>query len=506
MAKSKAWRAIVTGGRFIWWTAVVFIPLAAVWASSSLAAYLDGPRWATIAVGALFFPVLPIVWEWRASARRARRAEAKGVEPGARWLGGLDRIVLRTLLLNASFLIVLLGLAPQRAFEALATRGDWPLDGHHGEAAVQGRAALFACAQGLEWLYLATSENPYEKFAPDEKLPVPKPNPRPDDIDPPTPGAKGKPEPPKQGPPPVSGPGVLDDQGRVRWPMAQSLHPVVASMPPSAEASIESVAAHIAREVSDPYERVKALHDWVADRIEYDFAALDAGRYPDQDAESVFRTRLGVCAGYSLLLKRLGELTGDPIVYVVGDSRDEEGGIPSTGHAWNAVQIEGAWYLIDVTWNAGYRGPSGSFKKRYATSYFLTPPRLFAISHIPDDPAWQLLAEPIDRGEFIRQPQLHPRFFASGLELVSPTRSQTSTGGPVIEIELRPKRRAQIAAHLRRPGQTSGGARCDIDENKITTVTCRAPGRGKYKVELFATNDQSATTFPRVATLHFVVP
>lgn len=46
------------------------------------------------------------------------------------------------------------------------------------------------------------------------------------------------------------------------WPRKNAgLHPAVAKMPPGMETSIESVARYIAREETDPFLRVKALHD-----------------------------------------------------------------------------------------------------------------------------------------------------------------------------------------------------------------------------------------------------
>ncbi|MCA9636489.1 MAG: hypothetical protein KC420_10730, partial [Myxococcales bacterium] len=77
--------------------------------------------------------------------------------------------------------------------------------------------------------------------------------------------------------------------------------------------------------------------------------------YPDQRAETVLRTGLGVCAGYSNLIKAIGDVTGDEIVVVTGDSRGIGGEISGGGHAWNAAKIDGAWHLVDSTWDANHR-------------------------------------------------------------------------------------------------------------------------------------------------------
>ena len=80
----------------------------------------------------------------------------------------------------------------------------------------------------------------------------------------------------------------------------------------------------------------------------------------------------------------LEPVTGDRIVYVGGDARGLGGDIGGGGHAWNAVELNGRWYLLDATWNAG--SVSGnSFNKQYSSTYLFTPPDIFISDHIPDD-------------------------------------------------------------------------------------------------------------------------
>src|SRR5262249_19076863 len=126
------------------------------------------------------------------------------------------------------------------------------------------------------------------------------------------------------------------------WPWTTaSLHPAVATMPHSVETGIQSVAEYIAKHESDPVLRIKALHDYVADRIAYDSDSFYSGKYPDQDAETVFKTRKSVCAGYANLLSALATACNEQIVVVEGDARDPSTGdkLTGSGHAWNAARI-----------------------------------------------------------------------------------------------------------------------------------------------------------------------
>jgi hypothetical protein len=139
------------------------------------------------------------------------------------------------------------------------------------------------------------------------------------------------------------------------------IDPLVRHVPDEAEASIESLAAFVRANEPTPLSRMKALHDWVADHVRYDVEALHLPHIPDADAdaETVFRERKGVCAGYAALLVALGRAAGLDVRVVTNDS-----------HAWNAVEIDGHEYSIDATWDAGFVDEIG-FHKHYTTKYFL---------------------------------------------------------------------------------------------------------------------------------------
>jgi transglutaminase/protease-like cytokinesis protein 3 len=268
-------------------------------------------------------------------------------------------------------------------------------------------------------------------------------------------------------------------------------------MPANVESSIESVAEYIAQREPDPFLRVKALHDYVVDRVAYDVESYRAGLYPPQDAETVFKTHKAVCAGYAKLLAALGQAVGENIVYVVGDSRSEASDLSGEGHAWNAAQIQGNWYLIDATWDSGYINESG-FTKQYDTSYLFPPPQVMSISHFPDDPTWQLLAQPLSRGEFLRQPMLRPHFFAEGLTLVSPTRSQTDVGLNAIIQLKNPTQRWIMTQAVSETGESFDCA----ETTQQTPISCVLPSRGTYEVKLF-TNNERYGRFDYVGALEF---
>jgi len=449
--------------RTLFYLVVFLSPVLGVWLASSLVAYINGPRLLTVFSGILLFPLVPILWDMRGRKRR---------KPGILTWG--DRITLRTLVLNLIFIALLLTLRPQASFLALSTRGDWFLDGIAGPQVELTRQGLFHLANGLEGVYRLFHRNPYDQYA---------------DIGQSTPQPSFVP--------------IASPQGQAAkgWPWADSgLHPAVMKMPSNVETSIQSVAQYIASQEKDPLLRIKALHDYVADRIAYDAPNYFAGNYPPQDAETVFQRRVAVCAGYAKLLEALGQAIGEKIVYVTGDSRSSISDLQGESHAWNAAKINDQWYLIDATWDSGSVDRASGFQKAYRTDYLFPPPEVMGITHFPKEPSFQLRAQPLTLGEFLRQPMMGAQFFAEGLRLVSPTRSQTDTS-QVATIQIQnPNRRWLMSSYVLKGANQA--ERCSDSATQGPQITCPLPSSGTYEVSLFS-GDQQYGNFQHVGQVEF---
>jgi transglutaminase-like putative cysteine protease len=471
--RSKLGMALVITGwllKLVFATLAVLLPLLGVWIASSLAAHHDGPLWASLVAGALCFPLLPLGWDLVATWRRRRSGRVR-----RRVLTAFDRLLLRTLAINLVFVGGLLAVFPGSVFEALSTRGDWMLPQNDASWAQRVRGVLFGAAERMAWLHEATHDNAYEDLI-DPALTRTR--------DGQAPQAGQAPQVPRVVEPSAPAVSPADLYRTDGWPFAPTLHPAVVALPPEAETSIEGVARYIVAQEADPMQRVKALHDYVADRVAYDVPALRTRNFPPQDAESVFRRRTAVCAGSAALLAELGRIAGVEIVVVVGDARGPDGLFDGIGHAWNAIQLGGRWYLADPTWDAGHVD-GDIFVKQYESSYFMAPPEVFVASHMPDDPKWQLLPTPLSQGDFIRQPHLRPSFAALGLRLVEPLRAQHALGtGESLELRFDNPHGFRLTGSVRTPEDHATGQRCDTDETR-TLVQCSFPDAGRRQVVLF---------------------
>jgi transglutaminase/protease-like cytokinesis protein 3 len=282
------------------------------------------------------------------------------------------------------------------------------------------------------------------------------------------------------------------------WPLEVTPSPLVTDMPEAIQSSIDDVGKYLASRFPDKKQLVKAIHDYVVLRMSYDYAALELilkGDYtntPSQDAEAVFARKTAVCEGYARLMVALGKAANVEIAYVTGYIRDsrrrlslDETGQPDldgVSHAWNAVKLDDHWYLIDATWD----DPTGG---EPTTTYLFTPPHLMTYDHLPEEPAWQLRAEPLALGDFVRQPLLSPSIGEYGLVLVQPTRSQITVDGEA-EIIFDNPTNAKMSAVARRDGEKDGTSeRCKVSTSAARTrITCELPN-GEWEVQMFAAHD-----------------
>jgi len=126
-------------------------------------------------------------------------------------------------------------------------------------------------------------------------------------------------------------------------------------------------------------------------------------KLPDYRTKAVLNNMVAVCEGYAQLFNELCNEAGIRSEIIRGYSKGfgyKEGDkFEVTNHAWNAVYIDSHWRFIDVTW-AARRSNDSRLVRPFTNQYFLTPPEEFIQNHLPEIPAWQLLASPISKQEF----------------------------------------------------------------------------------------------------------
>jgi len=143
-------------------------------------------------------------------------------------------------------------------------------------------------------------------------------------------------------------------------------------------------------------------------------------------AKRVLQKKAAVCDGYSRLFKTLCDYAGIRSEIITGYAKANMGRIGAkfrSNHNWNAVYIDSAWYLLDVTWASGfltYR--SGEYVKQYNNHYFLTPPEEFIQDHFPDDLQWTLLTKTPILKEFDASPFKQKSFSKYSISSYKPSK------------------------------------------------------------------------------------
>lgn len=153
----------------------------------------------------------------------------------------------------------------------------------------------------------------------------------------------------------------------------------------------------------------------MTERIAYDFDSLATRRPPDSAAEVTLRHRKAVCGGYAKLFEKLGKCAGLEVIEIRGLAKNGMGvGSAHERHAWNAVRLAGQWRLVDCAFGAARITGNTNKKKSYDEYYFLVPPESLILTHLPDDPQWQLLGSPVNREEFLTWPAPPPHLLRYG--------------------------------------------------------------------------------------------
>ena len=224
--------------------------------------------------------------------------------------------------------------------------------------------------------------------------------------------------------------------------------------------SVEQLAEHLAEPFRGDTEKVaRVLFRWVANNVAYDVKRLrqenstGLSRGDSQTAETVMRTGLAVCEGYSRLMCALCDASGVACKYIGGKSGNfrKNGGEPQ-GHGWNALSFDGgrSWHLCDVCWAAGSvgvrsggegsdmlvrMGSDGStlgransgrvFSRSFDKKWWCTAPRYFVELHLPEDRGDQLLERPVSEADWMtmRETAWTPTTFAAmndGDEVLAP--------------------------------------------------------------------------------------
>ncbi|MBO5125072.1 MAG: hypothetical protein J6C11_08115 [Spirochaetaceae bacterium] len=255
---------------------------------------------------------------------------------------------------------------------------------------------------------------------------------------------------------------------------------------------LRTVVEEINRVAKNDFEKARLAHDVVAVLISYDAASYWSGSLPPQDFASVIKSCKAVCEGYAAVYQRLCDSLKLPCKTIhgyargVGTSLANETKVTESNHAWNRVQLEGDWYLVDCTWDAGHM-EGKTARQSYNTDWLFLRPEHFIYSHLPQRQQDQLLATPLSPQDFAKLPDLRPKFFQVAKDF-APLPAKTNQADGALAMEFRERAGFQLDFTLRsldsgRPASNSLMVR--RQPGGLTKAEFSFPSAGLYVVDVF---------------------
>ncbi|XP_052237998.1 kyphoscoliosis peptidase-like [Dreissena polymorpha] len=189
--------------------------------------------------------------------------------------------------------------------------------------------------------------------------------------------------------------------------------------PPLTKESLPRLVEYLVAYADNSFEKVRAFYVWITHNINYDTSGyFNRAPLRPTDPDSVLANRVTVCEGYCRLFAAFCSEAEIPAKIICGYAKsygyqpgDDVMSDSHNAHAWNSVYIDNDWFLVDVTWGAGFvKSKERKYVSRFTNAYFLTDPEVFITDHFPfpvksferyeSDTKWQLLEKPLSALEF----------------------------------------------------------------------------------------------------------
>lgn len=123
---------------------------------------------------------------------------------------------------------------------------------------------------------------------------------------------------------------------------------------PAAQKIIDAKAAEITAGLTDPYDKARAIFEWVTMNIAYAYS----GSYGSEPVE-VLNKKAAVCVGYTNLTNALLRSVGIPALFTVGAAGHNSNSMYN--HGWTTAFIDQRPIMIDSTWGSWNTLENGEF-------------------------------------------------------------------------------------------------------------------------------------------------
>ena len=265
--------------------------------------------------------------------------------------------------------------------------------------------------------------------------------------------------------------------------------------PKSKTQNLKVLANFLIEGASSEIMKARAIFRWITENIDYDTEGFFSGRYSSCAPSDVLATRKSISSGYARLFKQMCDVVDVECVLINGWAKGyeykpgESFENTDTNHAWNAIKLEGSWYLLDPTWGAGRLNQANQFIKEYNNYYWLVSPYIMIYEHFPNLKNWQLLESPLSMKEYCDMVKVRPKFFEMGLRMISHNETMIHTSnGKVMIVLFSNKPGIQLLACLHNMNDRSEAkksVRVDSTQADTIRISLLVPHKGSYLLNIF---------------------
>ncbi len=182
----------------------------------------------------------------------------------------------------------------------------------------------------------------------------------------------------------------------------QKLFEHAENVPTEVSQDLDDLIDYLIEPTNSKREIATVFAYWIMLNIDYDVDAFANSTYGEETWTTTFVDRKAVCAGYSKLYQEFCRRVGIESYLIRGFSKGfkktNENPFNATNHGWNIIELDGKYELLDLTWASGYLKKSDgkiSFERDMRLSEIFADPEQFVERHLPGQPRWQLLENPI---------------------------------------------------------------------------------------------------------------
>lgn len=302
--------------------------------------------------------------------------------------------------------------------------------------------------------------------------------------------------------------GQREDFGAVDFTKVDSIAALYSSHSLS---NLNALANKLTQPLNSDVEKFRALYKWVCTNIEFDYSLYQTQKkarlktkskeeweqwnkmFTRRTLKSLVEQKRTVCTGYAYLLRELAAHANIRCEMVHGYGRTATSNVVNgyPNHSWNAVLLNGKWYLCDPTWSSGaYNASSMRYEKKFEDGYFLASPELFVRNHYPTDTAWMLTKKKISQTDFLNRPLIYANAFKYRIENIFPekmnigiTKSETMLTQVTSQFPIK--------VQMQLNGNTIAHGVSVSSTNQL--LSHQFKNKGRYVVHVLADSDPIAT-------------